>query len=208
MQTSVLPATTCEAIDRQIQNFVWGSTTEEKKMHLVFWEHICRPKRLGGLGLRLARQLSHAYMVKLAFIFIQKSDLLWVKVLQAKYFKETASGLQPRNLASKSAISRGITKAWTNMLRSSRSGLRDGQNTSFWLGRWLDSRDKLIDLAISPIDHLDLDAPVSNFVKESGKWDVESFRSDLPAEAVLQITSIMPPVRNRMGNSQFVQPIV
>ncbi|CAN1165457.1 Putative ribonuclease H protein At1g65750, partial [Linum perenne] len=28
-------------------------------------------------------------------------------------------------------------------------------------------------------------------------WDVDSFRSDLPAEAVLQITSILPPVRGR-----------
>ncbi|CAN1181981.1 Putative ribonuclease H protein At1g65750 [Linum perenne] len=169
MQTSVLPATTCEAIDRRIRNFVWGSTTEDRKMHLVSWEHICKPKALGGLGLRQARQLNHAYMVKLAFIFMQKSDLLWVKVLQAKYFKETNAGLQLRNLASKSALWRGITKAWPDMLHGLRSGLRDGQNTSFWLGRWLDSGDRLLDLVISPTEHLDLEALVSSFVLESGE---------------------------------------
>ncbi|CAN1800859.1 Putative ribonuclease H protein At1g65750 [Linum perenne] len=91
MQTSVLPATTCDAIDRRIRNFVWGSTSEERKMHLVSCERICRPKALSGLGLRQARQLNHAYMVKLAFIFFQQSDLLWVKVHQANYFKETIS---------------------------------------------------------------------------------------------------------------------
>ncbi|CAN1824417.1 Putative ribonuclease H protein At1g65750 [Linum perenne] len=88
-------------------------------------------------------------------------------------------------------------KAWPDMLRGSRSGFCDGQNTSFWLGRWLDSGDKLIDLVTSPMELLDLDAPVSNFVKDSGDWDVESFRSFLPAEAILQITSILPPVMGR-----------
>ncbi|CAN1800858.1 Putative ribonuclease H protein At1g65750 [Linum perenne] len=170
MQTSVLPATTCDAIDRRIRNFVWGSTSEERKMHLVSCERICRPKALSGLGLRQARQLNHAYMVKLAFIFFQQSDLLWVKVHQANYFKETISGLQPRNLASKSALWRGMTKAWPDMLRGSRPGLCDGQNTSFWLGRWLDSGDKLIDLVTSPTELLNLDASISSFVKESGDF--------------------------------------
>ncbi|CAN1750362.1 Putative ribonuclease H protein At1g65750 [Linum perenne] len=136
-------------------------------------------------------------MVKLAFIFFQQSDLLWVKVLQAKYFKETLSGLQSRKLASKSSLWRGITKAWPDMLRGSRSGLRDGQNTSFWLGRWLDSGDKLIDFVTSPTELLDLDASVSSFVKESGVWDVDSFRPFLPAESILQITSMLPPARGR-----------
>ncbi|CAN1811456.1 Putative ribonuclease H protein At1g65750 [Linum perenne] len=197
MQTDVLPVTTCEAIDRRIRNFVWGSTSEERKMHLVSWDQICKPKALGGLGLRQAQHLNHAYMVKLAFKFIQSPDTLWVQVLQAKYFKESTSGLQTRKLASKLALWRGITKAWPAMLRDSRSGLRDGQNTSFWLGKWLDSGDKLIDLVTSPTDQLDLDAPVSRFVKESGEWDADKFRFSLPSETVLQILSLLPPIRGR-----------
>ncbi|CAN1142230.1 Putative ribonuclease H protein At1g65750 [Linum perenne] len=93
MQTSVLPVTTCDAIDRRIRNFVWGSTTEEKKMHLVAWDQVCKPKSLGGLGLRQARILNQAYMIKLAFIFFQKSDVLWVQVLQSKYFKDTTNDM-------------------------------------------------------------------------------------------------------------------
>ncbi|CAN1751119.1 Putative ribonuclease H protein At1g65750 [Linum perenne] len=38
---------------------------------------------------------------------------------------------------------------------------------------------------------------VSSFVLESGEWDVDSFRSFLPAEAILQITSVLPPARGR-----------
>ncbi|CAN1788147.1 Putative ribonuclease H protein At1g65750 [Linum perenne] len=69
MQTSVLPINTCDEIDRRIRNFVWGSSSEERNIHLVSWEHICMPKSKGCLGLRLARHLNTAYMVKLAFLF-------------------------------------------------------------------------------------------------------------------------------------------
>ncbi|CAN1171502.1 Putative ribonuclease H protein At1g65750, partial [Linum perenne] len=51
MQTSILPINTCEEIDRRIRNFVWGTSPEERKVHLVSWEQICMPKDKGGLGL-------------------------------------------------------------------------------------------------------------------------------------------------------------
>ncbi|CAN1147353.1 Putative ribonuclease H protein At1g65750 [Linum perenne] len=104
MQTTVLPATVCEEIDKRIQNFVWGSSRGDKKIHLMPWEQICRPKEEGGLGLRLSRQLNLAYMTKLAFIFFQDPNRLWVRLLQSKYFKDSAraavnsvAGMTPPN---------------------------------------------------------------------------------------------------------------
>ncbi|CAN1132976.1 Putative ribonuclease H protein At1g65750, partial [Linum perenne] len=55
MQTSVLLATTCDAIDKRIRDFVWGSTTDARKIPLIAWNRICLPKDQGGLGLKLAR---------------------------------------------------------------------------------------------------------------------------------------------------------
>ncbi|CAN1175298.1 Putative ribonuclease H protein At1g65750 [Linum perenne] len=92
MQTAVLPVATCEAIDRKIKNFVWGSSDEARKVHLVAWETVCTPKEEGELGLKSARFLNRAYMNKLAFKFLQEPEKLWVKVLQSKYFKETTGG--------------------------------------------------------------------------------------------------------------------
>ncbi|CAN1201040.1 Putative ribonuclease H protein At1g65750 [Linum perenne] len=44
MQSTILPATTCELIDKKIRDFVWGSTEDERKTHLIAWERVCTPK--------------------------------------------------------------------------------------------------------------------------------------------------------------------
>ncbi|CAN1138632.1 Putative ribonuclease H protein At1g65750 [Linum perenne] len=87
MQTSVLPCHICEAIDRKIRNFVWGSTNDCRKIHLVSWDEVCRPKEHGGLGLKKAKELNMAFMMKLAFQFFKSPNELWVQVLQHKYFR-------------------------------------------------------------------------------------------------------------------------
>ncbi|CAN1188823.1 Putative ribonuclease H protein At1g65750 [Linum perenne] len=193
MQAAVLPATTCEAIDRRIRNFVWGSTSEERKTHLVSWEQICKSKELGGLGLRLARDLNTAYLVKLAFTFKQRPELLWVRILHSKYFWETTAGLRPRNRASQSAVWRGLTRAWPTMVEGSRSGIRDGKETLFWTGRWLDSGIRLIDQVVTELDGVDPDERVCDVVTASGDWDFERLRRHLAVETINQITDVTPP---------------
>ncbi|CAN1818735.1 Putative ribonuclease H protein At1g65750 [Linum perenne] len=56
MQTSVLPSHICEKIDQKIRNFVWGSSDNCRKLHLVSWDTICKPKDRGGLGLRKTKE--------------------------------------------------------------------------------------------------------------------------------------------------------
>ncbi|CAN1189723.1 Putative ribonuclease H protein At1g65750 [Linum perenne] len=168
MQTSVLPISTCEDIDKRIRNFVWGSTSEERKVHLVSWDHICRPRNQGGLGLRLARHLNMAYLIKLAFQFFQKPNMLWVQVLHTKYFKESNGDLKPRHRHSQSAIWRGLTKAWPLMLEGARASIRNGEGTAFWTTRWLDSGTKIIDHVAVTDDNIDLQASVRDLITEDG----------------------------------------
>lgn len=49
------PARVLNNLDKFNQNFVWGLTDEKKKMHMVNWKTITRPKRRGGLGIQEAR---------------------------------------------------------------------------------------------------------------------------------------------------------
>ncbi|CAN1145341.1 Putative ribonuclease H protein At1g65750 [Linum perenne] len=203
MQTSVLPATTCEAIDKIIRDFVWGSTEEQRKTHLIAWERVCLPKDAGGLGLKLSRLLNRAYMTKLAFGFFKYSDKLWVRVLQAKYFRETDHGLVLRSLSSQSAIWKGLAQEWQVMLCGARSEIRNGRDTLMWTTRWIDSGDKLIDWLRDDASTPDIDERVVEYVDSDGNWDVRKLSRILRHEAVEMVVGMSPPQQDK-GDDQWV----
>ncbi|CAN1762633.1 Putative ribonuclease H protein At1g65750 [Linum perenne] len=203
MQTSVLPISTYEDIDKRIRNFVWGSTNEERKVHLVSWDHICRPRNQGGLGLRLARHFKMSYLIKLAFLFFQKLDLLWVQVLHTKYFKEINGELKPRNRNSQSAVWRGITKAWPLMLEGARASVRNREGTAFWTTRWLDSGTKISDHVAEIDDDVDLQASVRDLVMDDGNWNLDLIRTYIQDELIDEISSMSPPSSDQGDDEWF-----
>ncbi|CAN1826853.1 Putative ribonuclease H protein At1g65750 [Linum perenne] len=197
MQTSVLPSHICSEIDKKIRNFVWGTTEETRKAHLISWEAICTPKSKGGLGLRYARQLNQAYMMKLGFLFLAKPEELSVQVLQKKYFKDEEAEFRVKFTSSKSAIRRGILAVWPKMTEGVRSGLRNGRGTLFWTNRWIDSGERLIDLILPGAPDPDFEASAADFCTPSGEWNLPHLRTLLPEDLVLQIAGLSPPAAHR-----------
>ncbi|CAN1799557.1 Putative ribonuclease H protein At1g65750 [Linum perenne] len=109
MQTAALPAHICDGIDRKIRNFIWGSTNGARNIHNINWDMVCRPKSLGGLGLRSARDLNRAFIMKLIWGILSLPEELWVKVLTSKYLKRIDYGWV---LARKS----GFSAVWRVMI--------------------------------------------------------------------------------------------
>lgn len=68
MQSTLLPATICEEIDKRCRSFLWGSNTSARKVHLVAWDQVCKRKEEGGLGLRHAKRQNNAYMQSFSFL--------------------------------------------------------------------------------------------------------------------------------------------
>lgn len=66
VQSTPIPASVCEEAERICRDFIWGSTAERRKCHLIAWEQICCPKSQEGLWFRNLRTLNNAYMMKLA----------------------------------------------------------------------------------------------------------------------------------------------
>ena len=85
MQGVALPSHLCEKLDKVNRDFLWGSSLEKRKLHLVGWNKIIRSKAEGGLGLQAARAKNIALLAKLNWRLYQDKDSIWAKVLLGKY---------------------------------------------------------------------------------------------------------------------------
>ena len=65
MQAAALATHLCEKLDKINQDFLWGSTSEKRRLHLVGWSKIIRPKEEGGLGIQATRAKNLALLAKL-----------------------------------------------------------------------------------------------------------------------------------------------
>lgn len=66
IQYITLPNMILRKIDRIHRNFIWGTTEVKKKMHLLSWKVVTRPKELGGLGIQRAPDKNKALHAALA----------------------------------------------------------------------------------------------------------------------------------------------
>ena len=65
MQTTSLPASLYEEIDKIVRRFLWSYNNTGRKMHHVSWHVICKLQAKGGLGLKPTRLVNQAFMMKL-----------------------------------------------------------------------------------------------------------------------------------------------
>ncbi|CAN1137716.1 Putative ribonuclease H protein At1g65750 [Linum perenne] len=194
MQTSTLPASILSTIDSKIRSFIWGSSPDHKKIHLLSWDTICRPKSQGGLGLRMAKELNDAFMLKIGWLLLKKPEALWVRVLTSKYLKEIAGVLEIRRRNWGSALWRGVRRVWPTLQSACQSVVHNGMNTSFWHDIWLDSGVKLSNVATRNLDRNEAERSVLDATDGNGNWDWGFLASYLPHQAVMQVAGMQPPI--------------
>lgn len=86
MQRVALLAHLCDKLDKINRDFLWGSSMEKKKLHLMGWSKIIRSKEEGGLGIQATRAKNIALLAKLNWRLFHEKDSLWAKVLLNKYY--------------------------------------------------------------------------------------------------------------------------
>ncbi|CAN1292133.1 Putative ribonuclease H protein At1g65750 [Linum perenne] len=202
MQTALLPAHICDKIDRKIRNIIWGSVEGARKIHNIKWEIVCKPKSMGGIGLRSAWDLNKAFIMKIVWGLINHPTDLWARILISKYLKQVEGGYALARKSGFSAIWRGIMKVWPHVTNGMHWSIKDGRNTRFWTDRWVDSGVLLIDHALN-IKGVDASLTVSNTVTSNGSWNSYYLFSVLPHDIALQVIGMSPPDVN-LGRDSLV----
>ena len=85
MQCHNLPAKVCDSVDKMMRDFIWGSTEERRRMHMVRWSTVTMPKDLGGLGLYSMKHRNEAILAKLCWRLAYEEGKPWTNMLLAKY---------------------------------------------------------------------------------------------------------------------------
>ena len=98
MQCQVLPSKVCEGVDKTIRDFLWGSTEEKRKMHMVKWRTVTLPKDLEGLGLQSIKDRNLAILAKLCWRLVSANGSPWVAMLSAKYLTPNRLTKEGKNL--------------------------------------------------------------------------------------------------------------
>ncbi|XP_049360745.1 uncharacterized protein LOC125825449 [Solanum verrucosum] len=82
-----------QAVDRKCKDFIWGSSTDQRKAHLVAWDKVCLPKKFGGLNVNRYRNWNEVSVGKLLLQVSEKQDILWmVDWYQNDKYKVTKCG--------------------------------------------------------------------------------------------------------------------
>ncbi|CAN1826343.1 Putative ribonuclease H protein At1g65750 [Linum perenne] len=192
MQTAFLPLSICDKIDGKVRDFIWGSANGVRKIHNVNWETVCKPKSLGGLGLRSTRDLNKAFLMKVAWGIITKPEGMWASNLISKYLIRNSVGFTLKRNSGFSSLWGGVMKVWNFMLQGLQWSVKNGRKTNFWSDRWLDSGVLLRDYSINN-QGVDFSLSVSNFVLPDGNWDVACLSNCLHNDALVQVLGMTPP---------------
>ena len=62
----------CDEVDQKCRAFIWGDNENQRRVHTVAWENICKPKAWGGLGLKAARNVNSALMMKMGWFLCNR----------------------------------------------------------------------------------------------------------------------------------------
>ena len=132
MQGCMLPSRVLNSFDKISRNFMWGSNDSVKKMQMVNWKKVTKPKTKGGLGLQEAKGKNLTLAAKLSWRMHHCRDAGWAKVLCKKYQSSRA-----RRKGAHSQVWTAIKKGEAICELGSKWIIGSNSMLSCWHNKWL-----------------------------------------------------------------------
>uniref|UniRef100_A0A2N9IH06 RNase H type-1 domain-containing protein n=1 Tax=Fagus sylvatica TaxID=28930 RepID=A0A2N9IH06_FAGSY len=205
MQNVALPIRVCSNLDKLNRDFLWGSTNERKKMHMVGWDKVCRPKDLGGLGLYFTKARNLTLPAKLNWRVMEDPDFLWAKTLIAKY---CPNGIMDERLGTRRSGSsnwKGLKKCHEVFRKGLRWVVNNSYGISFWHDLWVGD-SPLCSLVHGPLSFWEDSLRVCDVVEGVSMWNLSTLSLDIPTctrEAIkaISVCSNRPLVDKRVWDT-------
>ncbi|KAH9734293.1 putative ribonuclease H protein [Citrus sinensis] len=193
MQTTYLPSSVRIKIDQLCRRFIWSGAGSQRKLSLVSWDIICRPKSNGGLGFKDMDLMNKALLMKVAWdLFINPSKLC-SQVLISKYAAPCDMLITDVPSKNGSYLWRSMGKIWKDFQRGLRWSIGNGQRVKFWDDIWATNGDPLTNYTVTSIPNSMRNMLVADCVDQNGNWLWNKFSFCLNNHAVLRIASMAPP---------------
>ncbi|XP_078173371.1 uncharacterized protein LOC144567180 [Carex rostrata] len=122
-----IPIWVIQEIDKIRRNFLWHGVSSQRKMHLVNWELVCTPKKLGGLGVMDLRTFNGALLLKWNWKWVIPANSL-LKPLWSRM--DLLEDLMPTAIQK---LTSDFTKFWYISVTRS---IENGATISFWHHDW------------------------------------------------------------------------
>ncbi|KAK8644515.1 hypothetical protein V6N13_123820 [Hibiscus sabdariffa] len=192
MQTATLPSYVSTKLESLARDFIWGSSSVSRRVHLVKWADVCKSVSCGGLGLRRMSVQNDAFRMKMAYKLVSDPDCLWVRVLRSKYKVRELIPVSLRRSGS-SRFWQGMVKVWEMVCPNLVWNIGDGRSADFWLDSWVGNLGPLI-FHCNDADMVSVSStPVATMVNPDGSWAWDKFQDFLPSSVLLAIAAVRPP---------------
>lgn len=136
METTLLPKCVTHSIDKCQWQFLQGNSPEQKKIHKVKWEKVCRERNKGGLGIRKMRPFNKAMIAKQTWLIVKNDESLSMRILACNYSKGL-KGVEACKFSRDSVLWKGTCKQTDVIELGMGKNVFNGCITSFWFDRQL-----------------------------------------------------------------------
>nr|KYP72119.1 Putative ribonuclease H protein At1g65750 family [Cajanus cajan] len=66
-------------IDKRCRGFIWGHGDLHRRLHLIYWPLVCKPKKESGIGMRSIQPINTFFMIKSVGICAHRKTLGFVQ---------------------------------------------------------------------------------------------------------------------------------
>lgn len=185
MQVANIPSSICSEIDKLHRKFLWGSTDSQRKIHLVNWDTVCKPKAWGGLGIKPMGSMNQVLLAKLGWRVLKEQDQMWANIMLSKYLDNYIhSKFYPKQQCSQTW--RGITKSADLLTKGAVWKIGNGQEVMFWTDKWLHSGPIIENIPVADRANIYLHDRVADYIL-ADRWDVVKLNGVLSSALVEEI---------------------